>query len=374
MLPTTTHDEHAEQRFIGDLKSYLRLELDPARAAMCAAVEARSNDLDAIRDTLLDIPEFQAITLLQRASQDLLWTTVGESIDRQIDTLNDLAVIDQPIGSLTLDPAFETPDYIAAHDTHLMPGGFGADGGDGDVRQGALMDRGGAVYMIGRNGRNGGLRNDGRAHSIVQHLYEFHPDLHPRAVVELGVGVGNTISAMPAYFPDATLTGCDVGASVLRYAHARSERLGVAVDYRQARAEATGLPADAFDLVYTSAVFHEVSAAAIPAIIAEALRILRPGGVLINLDVSGRYAELGTWQRISGGFDQDFNNEIGWRAAVTMDYPELLADAGFEDVRCGYQPSTARADRDQRSFRTHGYGGVGASWYMSSGRKPSPSQ
>jgi SAM-dependent methyltransferase len=341
---------------------------------MTEALEARLRregaqecDLAALRERLFEEEAFRSSIVFQRATQEMLWETIGESIDRQLGELMERARIAAPRGSLRLDPALAIPDYVLAADTHLMPGGFAAD--EGDIRQGALMDRGGVVYMMGRNGRNGGLLNDGRGHSIVAHLYEFFPDLQPRRILELGCGVGNTSVAVAGYFPEAEFFACDVGASLLRYAHARAEHLGTPIHFVQANAEATGFPAGSFDLVYTTVVFHEISAAAMQNILGEMHRLLAPGGVAVNLDVAGRYAELSTWQRISGALDMSFNNEYGWLGAVSADLQGLYRKAGFAAARVGYQPPVPRAERGAAGFHETGYRGPGGSWYISSAAK-----
>jgi ubiquinone/menaquinone biosynthesis C-methylase UbiE len=225
--------------------------------------------------------------------------------------------------------------------------------------------------MMGRNGRNGGLLNDGRGHSVVAHLYEFFPDLRPRRILELGCGVGNTSVAVAGYFPEAEFFACDVGASLLRYAHARAEHLGTPIHFVQANAEATGLPSESFDLVYTTVVFHEVSAAAMRNILGEMHRLLAPGGVAVNLDVAGRYEDLSTWQRLSGTLDMNFNNEYGWLDAVRADLYRLYRTAGFATARVGYQPPVARAEPGVTGFHETGYRGPGGSWYISSAAKGS---
>jgi SAM-dependent methyltransferase len=374
MLPVPTHDERTEQLFMRDLKSFMKTEFDPFRAAMTDALEARLRregadefDLTVLRERLLEEETFRSSIAFQRATQEMLWETIGESVDRQLGELTERAKMAAPRGSLRLDPALTIPDYVLAKDTHLMPGGFAAD--EGDIRQGALMDRGGVVYMMGRNGRNGGLLNDGRGHSIVAHLFEFFPGLQPRRILELGCGVGNTSVAVAGYFPDAEFFACDVGASLLRYAHARAEHLGTPIHFVQTNAEATGFPAESFDLVYTAIVFHEVSTAAMRNIIGEMHRLLAPGGVAVNLDVAGRYEELSTWQRVSGALDMSFNNEYGWLGAVSADLHGLYREAGFASPRIGYQPPVARAERGVPAFHDRGYRGPGGSWYISSAAK-----
>ncbi len=375
MMPVPTHDERAEQLFVRDLKSYIKAELDGPRRDMAEILESRerrvSNAIspEKIRAELFEHEPFRAAVSFQRASQELLWEVVSDSVERQIESLTERARIDNPIGSLTLDPSFTPPPYVAAMNTHLMPGGYFGDAGDGDIRQGAIMDNGGAVYMMGRNGRNGGMMNDGRAHSVVSHLYQFYADLQPRRILEIGCGVGNTTLAVARYFPNAEIVACDIGASILRYAHARAEHEGVKVHFHQASGEQTGFEGGSFDLVYTTVVFHEVSGEATQNIIHEMHRLLAPGGVAINLDAAGRRDDLTTWQLISGAIDMDFNNEYGWNASVGMDYASVYRQAGFPSSKIGYQPPVAKAERGNALFHESGYTGAGGSWYITSARK-----
>ncbi len=375
MMPEPTHDERAGQLFVRDLKGYIRAELDASKKGMAEIVEARerrvSNDVapEKIREKLFEYEPFRATVSFQRASQELLWDAAADSIDRQIGELNRRAVIAEPKGSLVLDPDFVVPSYIAAMNTHLMPGGFCRDDGEGDVRQGATMDYGGAIYMMGRGARNGGLMNDGRAHSVISHLYQFYPDAAPKRILEMGCGVGNTAVGVARYFPEAEIVGCDIGASILRYAHARAEHLGVPLHLRQVNAEQTDFESGSFDFVYSTALFHEVSGEAIRNIIHEMHRVLKPGGVAINLDVAGRRADLTTWELISGSIDMDFNNEVGWNDSVAADYPALYAEAGFPSSRTGYQLQIPKAERGSTQFREAGYKGVGGGWYITSAQK-----
>lgn len=55
-----------------------------------------------------------------------------------------------------------------------------------------------------------------------------------------------------------------------------------------ANMEDTRLPSESFDLVTASFVIHECPPAAISALIAEARRLLRPGGVLMLADNNPR--------------------------------------------------------------------------------------
>ncbi|MDN4613906.1 methyltransferase domain-containing protein [Leifsonia sp. F6_8S_P_1B] len=95
----------------------------------------------------------------------------------------------------------------------------------------------------------------------------------PRAVVELGPGVGANLRHLP---PGCTLTAIEPN----RYMHPRLEEAararGVRLDLRERTAEDTGLPTAGVDAVISSLVLCSVADPV--AVLAEVRRILRPGG------------------------------------------------------------------------------------------------
>jgi 2-polyprenyl-3-methyl-5-hydroxy-6-metoxy-1,4-benzoquinol methylase len=369
MMAEATHDERAEQLFTRDLKSYIYAALDPPEKILADAVAGgldADSDVETVRDALFEHESFRSWISMKRTAQEMMWNVVGESIDRQIDVLKERAHIAKLIGSLTLDDDFTPPAYLTAQDTHLMPGGYAGD--EGDIRQGAMMDRGGAVYMLGRNGPNGGMLNDGRGQGVVSHLFDVYPDLEPRRILELGCGVGVSATAMASHFPDAEIHGIDVGASMLRYAHARAEHLGAAIHFAQQNAERTQFEDESFDLVFSAAVFHESSYSAIRNIIRESRRLLRPGGVMIHSEVPLRYSDMDLWGKLSGEFETHYNNEPCWREALSCDYVEICREAGFADPKVGFQPIAHKAVRGQHAFATSKPAGFGQ-WFMVSARK-----
>lgn len=370
MMPDATHDERAEQYFVRDLKIWIGEQIDPLQRQL---VEATSHsvppstglDIGPLRKKLLEQDVYRSWINVRRASQEMMWDAVGSSIDRQLDELTEKANIEQPRGSLTLNPEFTPPRYIAAMDVHMMPGGYAHDRGDGDIRQGAMIDRGGAVYMLGRNG---GLMNDVRGHTTAQHLFEVYPDLDPKRILDLGCAVGASTVAVASYFPDAHVYGLDVGAAMLRYAHARAEHLGQRVHYVQASAEDTGFPDESFDFVYSCVMLHETSKAATRKIFAECHRLLRPGGVVIHCEVPPMEG-LGVWGQVIGDFESLYNNEPFWRGVQKLDVVALMNEAGFSDVKRGFQSATPAAARGATGGFADRSAGVFRSWLMISARK-----
>jgi hypothetical protein len=149
MMPEATHDEHAEQLFMVELKTWLGREFGPAEAELARALD-QDDDLSpearlkSVRNRIGDYESYRSWIAMARSAQESLWDAVRSSIMRQADELNERADIENPKGSLRLNPEFEPPRYLKAGDTHMMPGGYTASLDEGNALQGALMDRGGA--------------------------------------------------------------------------------------------------------------------------------------------------------------------------------------------------------------------------------------
>jgi ubiquinone/menaquinone biosynthesis C-methylase UbiE len=95
-------------------------------------------------------------------------------------------------------------------------------------------------------------------------------------VLELAIGTGLNLPHYPA---DVRLTGIELSPAMLERARARAEELGRAADLRLGDATALELPDESFDTVVCT-----FSLCTIPddgAAIAEARRVLRPGGRLL---------------------------------------------------------------------------------------------
>ena len=370
MMPGANHDELEEQLFVLELKNFVSAHLDPVERQLAEAVDTSPDDpledrAKQVRNRLKEYDTYKDWLALKRASQEVMWDAVRTSVERQADTLNKRANIKNPAGSVTLNPEFEVPKYLKAADTHMMPGGYGADLGEGNVLQGALMDRGGAIYMLMRNG---GMNNDGRGQSALSHLLERFPDFTPERILDMGCGVGSSSVPFAQCFPEAEVHAIDVGASVLRYAHARAEHLDAKVNFSQQSAERTSFPDNSFDLVYSCALIHETSRTALQAIMDECYRLLRPGGVVLHLEVPLRYEDLDLFLHLVCDFETQYNNEPFWKGAVKADLAGMMEGSGFKNVESGFQDATEQAKRGTKGF-TDKSKGVFRSWHVASGQK-----
>jgi ubiquinone/menaquinone biosynthesis C-methylase UbiE len=98
-------------------------------------------------------------------------------------------------------------------------------------------------------------------------------------VLEIGIGTGRNL---PHYRADVSLIGIELSPAMLEIARARARELGREVDLRVGDAQALEFPDDSFD-----AVVCTLSLCTIPddrAAVAEARRVLRPGGRFLLLE------------------------------------------------------------------------------------------
>ena len=367
MIALPTHDELVEQLFVRDLKMFVMQQIEPVQAQLAkveqqALASVPTNNLVAdLRERMEQRQSFRSWQALKRESQRQLWAAVATSVERQAEELEALGTVAQPRGSVKVDPEFAAPAYVRQGDIHLMPGGNQLD--DGSLLQGAVMDRGGAVYMLGRNG---GMLNDLRGQTAIAHALTRFPDLAPERVLDMGCGIGTSTVPAAKAFPQAEVHGIDVGASILRYAHARAEHLDAAIHFSQQSAEATDFADASFDLVYSCILFHETSPEAVGKILAESRRLLKPGGIAVHLEVPLLHDNSDAWVELSGELEAQYNNEPNWRGALTADYPALLEAAGFRDIQTGYQATSGAARQGPFRFGPTSEG-VFRSWFVASG-------
>lgn len=336
MLPDERHDELARERFVQALKAHIAGRISPGvrelyehRVAPRYEAERGSppSDRHEIREALGHETYYRLWSSVRRASQHLLWSSVADAVSRQAEQLAARArELDEGLGSLRLDPELEIPWYNAEVDIHAMPGGYRGEYTDSDVSVGALYDRGVYVYAMGQMGE---LNDDYGRSVVANYLHKRHPDFSPVRILDVGCTVGNATLPYVDAFADAEMHGIDLGAPVLRYAHARAESLGKAVHFSQQNAEATDFPDGHFDLIVSHIVIHEMSPAALRNMLAECHRLLAPGGLMIHADFPS-YAGVDPLTQSMIDWDTYNNHEPFWGPMRDMDLTSDASDAGFE--------------------------------------------
>ncbi len=348
MLTTPQHDELAREMFVLSLKGAIRtlgrgnrlLYEDHGEAAFEKTHGRPAETADDVASVMTPEPFYKMWSSLARSAQDEMWRAVGESIERERPRLEKLAAIlrsrRKAGGSLTLDPTVALPEYIGHIDIHGQVGGYELNDDDLDVVAGAYYESGGNLYS---RGVAIGKR-DSKAGCLIAYLRDPLPKLNPKRILDMGCSAGSASVPYAEAFPSAEVHAIDVGAGMLRYAHARAESLGYPVHFSQRNAEATGFPDGHFDLIISHNMFHEVSKRGSKRVMAECHRLLSPGGYVFHQDIPAQNWRHEAFQQFMGDWQTWNNDEPCWRAYATMDAREALRRAGFaaEEIVIRDQP------------------------------------
>lgn len=265
-----------------------------------------------------ELPLYPWFSWMERGQQKMMWRAVSDAVAQRWPTLREQLedLPGHPVGSLTLDPELELPSWYTAFDIHLQPGGVWSDDTSAFV-----YEEGAKIVMLRENDE-----------------YLFHRLLIDTAVpqrayariVDMGCGFGKSTRPFVDAFPDAEVWGLDLSAPCLRLAHAHAERLGKSVHFRQTDAQRTGFAEGSVDLVTGTMLLHEMPPAAVRTVIAEAARILRPGGVMRFLE----FATTGDAFRDATVYEHgERNNEPFMPALFDADVEGFCAEAGLKDAR-----------------------------------------
>ena len=287
LLSQPNASEASRESCVGSIRTFVTAELMPANRELFErrllpafkATHGRVPDADEVGRMMQGSFHYRASSLIARATQELLWDTVGEAIERQLDDLIEKATPPSATrGSLTLHPEMPVPAYIGAVDIHLMPGNFHTELGSRDVLAGALYDRGAYVFAFGSRGPF----NDNLGVVVAAMIKAWFPDFQPRRILEIGCGVGSSTLPLKAAWPDAEVHAIDVGAPMLRYAHARAEALEVPVHFSQQNAVRTDFPDGHFDLIVSILVNHEMPLEIYRQVLVECHRLLATDGITLH--------------------------------------------------------------------------------------------
>ncbi len=349
MLATPTHDEGSRQRFVVALKQHLNRALRPRhrrafeeqaapawRQEHGSAPETRRE----IRDAMLANLHYRTWSTLARSAQEAMWDSLADTLSREEPRLarsfERLAAKPPCGGTLDLVADFEPPRAMARVEVHLQPGGYALDRHPQDVVAGAYYETGGNLYAFGQ----GIGSRDSKAAHVQAFLAERHPGLAPRRILDMGCSAGSATVPYALAFPDAEVHGIDIGAGMLRYAHARAESLGARVHFHQMDAAATRFGNGYFDLVVSHNMLHEVSDHSRRGAMRESFRLLAPGGVCVHQDVPLRFEGLDEFARFDYSWDAAYNNEPYWEVYANADLRADLEAAGFAPdlIHVGHLP------------------------------------
>ena len=334
------HDEYNRQRFVsilrkkvlmdfaGDMKTIYLKKVEPNFEKKHGR---KPKDGREVRKAMLHEPVFEGWSSLRYNAQLMTWWSVQPAIERDLSDLiqaaKDAKAANPTGGSLELNPDVDVPREITELDVHLMPGCFHTEYTDDDVAQGAVYHYGTTVFSGGLPHRR--ITKGGVASSIANYLKLAHPEFKPKRILDMGCTAGANTTPYKEVYPEAEVHGIDVGAPLLRFGHARAEAEGAALHFRQANATDTGYPDNHFDFITSSFFFHEVSVPDTKKIFKECLRILKPGGLMLHMELPPS-ALTDPYYNFYLDWDAFYNNEPHYEKFRGLDFPEALAECGFE--------------------------------------------
>ncbi|CAN5889546.1 hypothetical protein BH23ACT10_BH23ACT10_34450 [soil metagenome] len=126
----------------------------------------------------------------------------------------------------------------------------------------------------------------GRRRRIDQRAAELLAPYSPGRLLDVGCGTGALTIALRRRYPDSAVIGVDPGAGMVARARDKAARAGLDIDLRQGYAQDLPVPDDSVDAVTISLALHHVPDDAVPAALAETRRVLRPGGVLLLIEIA----------------------------------------------------------------------------------------
>lgn len=219
---------------------------------------------------------------------------------------------------LELDPAFAQPEYYTSIDIHQHPGGVWSD------------EIAGYVYERGAKSTAPMLSKAESLHHRLTAEALGRAGRKVSRVADLGCGFGGSTRPFYTDHPEIEVVGVELSEPCLRLAARNAaEDQARNVRFRQADAAATGLEADAFDVVTSTMVLHEMPPRHIGKVLKETHRLLAPGGLSIHLDFLVRDDPFRTF--IHYGHSRR-NNEPFMPPLNEMDIVAAHREAGFDEV------------------------------------------
>ena len=372
-LPKPTHDELARQQFVRSFKEHIVAKIHPGnRVAYDQRAKAKFEkehqrdpaDKKEVASVMNDDPHFRMFSSLLRTSQEMMWSAAQIPVQRTLPDLIETAKTTNGTGgSLRLDPNLEIPKYHRAVDIHCQPGGYHTEYTGDDVAQGAIYDRAVFIYAMGQMGPDNADMGD----SVIAWIKANYPNLNPKRILDMGCSVGHSTVPYAETWPDAEIHAIDVGAPMLRYAHARAESKGAKIHFSQQNAESTDFEDGSFDLVVSHILLHETSEKAIHNIVKECHRLLKPGGLMLHAETP-QYAGMEPFDSFMLDWDTTNNNEPFWRRSHEIDLTKLNESGGFDPSKSieVMAPSAFQVASAQRSKKFQGgdFGGGGV-WFIS---------
>ncbi len=165
---------------------------------------------------------------------------------------------------------------------------------------------------------------------ILPQLKKYYPgDGQGLKFLELAAGTGSLSRMIKLAYPKATLTVTDMSHPYLNLARKKLAAFD-RTEFVRANAESVPFPDQSFDLVFSCFLFHEVPMSSREEILAEGLRLLKPGGFYGFVDsIQNGDQEKLSWALEN--FPRDFHEPF-YKAYLQNPMEKSLKAAGFQEI------------------------------------------
>jgi ubiquinone/menaquinone biosynthesis C-methylase UbiE len=144
-------------------------------------------------------------------------------------------------------------------------------------------------------------------------------------VLEIGCGTGNVALLVKRTRPQLAVVGLDPDPKALACAARKARRAGLTLELDRGFADQLPYPDASFDRVLSSLMFHHLEEDLRLASLREALRVLRPGGLLHLMDFGGDSHHLHGLARFAR---RSHTLKDNWDDSI----PTLMREAGFSEA------------------------------------------
>jgi ubiquinone/menaquinone biosynthesis C-methylase UbiE len=340
MALTASRDEKSRQEFVSSLRGHILIN-------MASSMQQRYDDLIApkfetnkgrspkdgveVHQLMKSDLYFKFYSSIRYNAQEMVWRSVIPVVNRNLTKMVTKASElredkSTTQGSLTLDPSITVPKNVAKVDVHLAPGGYHSEYVEDDIAAGAVYDNGLNIFSANLMGQN----LDDIGQSMANYIRLSYPNFTPTKILDCGCTIGHNSVPWVKAFPLAEVHAIDVSAPVLRYASARSQAQNAAIHFKQMNATHLEYADNSFDVVFTSMFLHELPLKDIQTFFKEAYRVLKPGGLLLNMELPPNI-QMAAYDSFYLDWDCYYNNEPFYKTFRDQSYPQLCTDAGFHE-------------------------------------------
>src|SRR6266851_2052568 len=163
----------------------------------------------------------------------------------------------------------------------------------------------------------------------------------PVHILDIACGPGGWVIEVAGEHPEYEVTGADIGQPMIDYARSLAKVRGFdnAHFSRMDVLKPLDFPNESFDLVNARTLFGFMSPDTWPQLLAECLRITRPGGIIrlteLEAPVTTSLALNELWYHHTRAFyklGRSFSVDE-WHIGINAVLKRLLRDAGFQDIK-----------------------------------------